>query len=312
MEIGFIVPNYPAEKRVALLPEHIDGFPNKIIIEKGFGNALGINDSEYVDKGCTVVDGREEVFDRCKVVFSLKLIQPSDYTYLKPNQMIVGWTHPFGSGSEFMAEQVRPKNLIIFDLDNINPSIYYKDQAVRFDAIPSNFVYKNSVNAGYASVLHALMSHGLFPVSDSKIAILSPGNVSQGAFMALAKFSCQTRMFYRKTLPELKRDIHQFDIIVNGIENDVNSDYILNRDDLKKTKKGCLIIDAAADAGYAIEGGEFTTFEKPITQLHHNYYYCINNTPTIFYRKASFDISESFSKYVYSINFKELYNQFID
>ena len=37
MRLGFIIPTYPGEKRVALLPEHIEGFENELIIENGFG-----------------------------------------------------------------------------------------------------------------------------------------------------------------------------------------------------------------------------------------------------------------------------------
>ena len=52
MKLGFIIPDYSCEKRVALLPEHILGFKNEIYIEKGFGKFLGISDEEYEKKGC--------------------------------------------------------------------------------------------------------------------------------------------------------------------------------------------------------------------------------------------------------------------
>ena len=65
MKLGFIKPTYPGEKRVALLPEHISPeFENELIIETGYGSNLGIDDAEYVSKGCTI-DTRSHIFQSC-------------------------------------------------------------------------------------------------------------------------------------------------------------------------------------------------------------------------------------------------------
>ena len=37
MRLGFVIPTYPGEKRVALLPEDIDNFENELLLEHGFG-----------------------------------------------------------------------------------------------------------------------------------------------------------------------------------------------------------------------------------------------------------------------------------
>ncbi|MCG4734868.1 N(5)-(carboxyethyl)ornithine synthase, partial [Casaltella massiliensis] len=76
----------------------------------GFGEFLDIEDVEYEKVGCKVLS-REEVFKQSEAIFSLKLIQPSDYDYIKKGQIIIGWTHPYGSGKSFMKEQAVPKEL---------------------------------------------------------------------------------------------------------------------------------------------------------------------------------------------------------
>ena len=72
MKIGFIIPTYPDEKRIALLPDDIDGFENEIIMEKGFGKNMNIDDSEYIAKGCKM-STRENIFATCDNIFCLKL-----------------------------------------------------------------------------------------------------------------------------------------------------------------------------------------------------------------------------------------------
>ncbi len=93
MKLGFLIPNHPNEKRVALLPEHVKGFNNELVIETGFGETLGISDAEYVKVGCTIAS-REEIFKTCEGIFSLKVLKPQDYKHIREGQIIVGWTHP--------------------------------------------------------------------------------------------------------------------------------------------------------------------------------------------------------------------------
>lgn len=308
-KLGFIKPNYPGERRVALLPEHIVDFENDIYIEKGFGALLDIDDEEYIKRGCTILE-RKQIFEQCNNIFSLKLVQKSDYPFLRKGHMIIGWTHPYGSGRTFFKTECQEKNIIIVDLDNITPRVFYKDEVIDLKHIPKNFIRKNSHIAGFAATMHALESYGLRPTSSTKVAILSPGNVAQGAFEAISLFGAEARMFYRKTMDEFYDAIHEFDIIINGIEVDSPGKYIISKEQLLKIKKNALIIDAAADAGNAIYGTDFTTFEKPLSDLFGKQYYCINNAPSIYFRTASYNISEAFSKYIYSNNC-DVYRQLV-
>lgn len=303
MKLGFIKPNYPNEKRVALLPDDINHFENEFIIESGFGSFMNISDEEYLAKGCTVKK-REEIFAECDSIFNLKLTQQSDYQFLRKNQMLFGWTHPTGSGKVFMKEQAIPKELIIVDLDNIYPCIYYNGSKIPIDFIPSNFIWENSFMAGLSSTLHALLSIGMIPDSNTNVAILASGNVSQGAFTAITKFNCKTRMFYRKTMHIFKQELEHFDIIINGIEIDKDNEHIITKKELTRAKRGCLILDAAADAGRAIEGTRYTTIDNPIYFENGLYFYEVNNSPSIFYRETSKIISRIFSEIVYKRDIK--------
>jgi N5-(carboxyethyl)ornithine synthase len=307
MNLGFIIPNYPNERRVALLPEHIENFKENIFIERGFGNNLDISDVEYEKKGCKILS-RKEIFDNCEAIFNLKLMQPQDYDFIREGQMIIGWTHPTGSGRGFMENQANVKKLVIVDLDNIYPTIYYDNNKYSIDFIPKNFIRRNSVIAGYASVFQALMAYGKMPDVNTKVAVLSPGNVSQGAYSFISKLGADVRLFYRKTMNEFISEINDYDIIINGIEVDNSDKHIINKKDLERVKKGALIIDAAADAGNAIEGSRYTSIDNPLYKEDGIYFYIVNNAPSLFYRNSSFEISRSFSKHVYSRNLEDFYN----
>lgn len=309
MRLGFIKPTYPGEKRVALLPEHIDGFHNELWIETGFGSNMNIADCEYAAKGC-IIKSRQDIFAECEAVFCLKLIQPEDYQYLRQGQMIIGWTHPTGSGTDFYNNVACKKDIKVIDLDNIYPSAYIKDRKIAIPFIPKNFIWRNSFFAGVATTQHALLEMGMYPDSNTKVAILASGSVSQGAYNYISKYGVDLRMFYRKTMNEFYDTIGEYDVIINGIEVDGTVAHIITKEQLKYVKKGCLIIDAAADAGNAIEGTRYMSLANPIYEEDGIFFYEVNNAPSLLCRKTSCEISKAFSQWVYKEDIKRFFDLF--
>ena len=295
MKLGFIIPHYSCEKRVALLPADIGNFPDEIWMEHGFGQLMDIPDEEYSQRGCYITD-RKNIFQECDTIFSLKLLQPDDYDLLRPGQMIIGWTHPTGSGTDFMKEQAIPKHLIILDLDTTFPRMYKNGKFIDLKCFSKNFICQNSFKAGSAAVLHAFLTYGTMPNGNMRIAVLGSGNTAQGAFHMLSRFTDSIRMYYRKTMSEFLSSISDFDVIVNGIEVDGTTEHIVSEEDLKRTKPHCLIIDAAADAGNAIATTKYTNIANPIYERDNRYFYCVNNTPSLIFRDSSIYLSQVFSK----------------
>ncbi|GAB2026854.1 Rossmann-fold NAD(P)-binding domain-containing protein [Lactovum odontotermitis] len=309
MILGLIKSNFPGERRVPLLPKDIQDFDNDLLVEEGFGSLLDIEDADYERKGCRILS-REEVFKQAEAIFSLKLIQPFDYPHIRNNQLIIGWTHPYGSGSSFMKEQAKPKDLVVVDLDNNSPKIFYEDEVC--DAgIPQGILYRNSFYAGAAGAMDALLKYGLIPDESVNIAVLGSGNVSQGAFYAVSKFTSKVRMFYRRTMPVFKDTLDAYDIIINGIEVGPENEPILSLQEQKKLKRGAFIIDTAADAGNAIQGDHFTKLSDSIYKENGLYYYVVPNTPSIAYRNISKYLSRQLSRYVFkedTARFNEIRN----
>lgn len=294
--IGFVKPNYPNEQRVALLPEDILKHReatcyDEICIEKGFGYWLGISDDDYLEVGCRILS-RHEIF-QLPIIFSLKLIQPTDYDMLADNQVIIGWMHPNGSGKNFCQSIAKQKQITIFDIDSVFPRIYTPDGLYKeVTGLPKHFFWRNSYIAGMAATKLGLDATGFDIVNRTRIAILGSGSVAQGAFCYLAQQGYQPRMFYRKTLDLFFDELAEFDLIVNGIEVDVDGMHILDNAALNKTKPDVLIIDAAADAGRAIQGTQYLSLQQPVGYTQGRTYTLVNNAPTLMHREASGVISE--------------------
>lgn len=110
-------------------------------------------------------------------------------------------------------------------------------------------------------------------------------------------------MFYRKTLDLFRESIEEFDLIVDGIEVDIDDVHILDEDLIRRTRDDLLIIDAAADAGRAIEGTRYLSLDNPIGQAFGRTYTLVNNAPTLMHRQASEFISEITTRYLLGRDF---------
>ena len=298
MNIGFIKSKYPNERRIALLPAGVPECFGRIIIEEGYGESIGISDEEYMKAGATIAK-RASIFRDCDYLHCLKLLQADDYQYLRKNQTIIGWTHPTGSGADFFKTVCQQKELNIVDLDSQFPKYYYMDTEKDLThIIPKGFIDGNSRLAGFSSVQHALLSFGIAPTDEERIAVLSVGNVSQGALRFIQRFSCNVDIFTRSNMDKFLGCIGEYDIIINGIESD--SGHVVGKDCVANIKKGCLVIDAAADAGGAIYGTKYTRIDSPLYESDGVFYYVVNNSPSLLYRQASKIICDVFTKYIYS------------
>ena len=162
--------------------------------------------------------------------------------------------------------------------------------------------------AGFSSTMHALLSHGIVSNANTEVAILACGNVSQGAYAAISKYNPDIRLFYRKTMHELKERISEFDIIINGIEMDNDKDHVIDNNEIKCLKSKCLLVDAAADAGRSIETTHYTTIDNPLNYKDDVYFYVVNNSPSVFNRESSNIISKSLSEHIFQKNIKRFYD----
>ncbi len=280
---------------MALLPEHVSSCVGEVVIESLYGASLGFDDSAYSSGGAKMAS-REEVFESCDFIYSLKILQPSDYSLLRRGQTVVGWIHPETHGKDFFQTVCQEKELKVVDLDNRNPSLFFGQKKVPLRSIRSGFLDENSKNAGFASAYQAFMSWGVLPWDVGPVAVLAAGSVSQGSLSYLNKMGHHVDLYTRSTMDLFLERIGSYRVVISGIDSPTT---VVSRSHLAKMADGSLIIDAAANVGGAIEGIRFTSIESPLYGEDGKYFYCVPNSPALFFRSASATISEAFATDVY-------------
>ncbi|WP_201566380.1 N(5)-(carboxyethyl)ornithine synthase [Psychrobacter immobilis] len=280
--IGFPISDKANENRRALTPNDLNKIinVNYIYIEEGYGEVLGYSDDDYRKAGANI-SIRSEVLKK-DIICDPKI---GDAKYLNEldNQVIFGWVHA-----------VQNQNITDILINKKLTAYAWEDM---FDQGRHVF-WRNNEIAGEAAIIHAYTLHGLFPYN-TKVALLGRGNIARGALKILTMMGAEVTVYSRHTEALLRKEIAQYDVVVNAILWDTSrKDHIVYKEDLKRMKKGSLIIDVSCDRNGGIETCIPTTLENPMYVVDDIVHYAVDHTPTLFYKTISHSLSESIVIYL--------------
>ncbi|MBZ0263095.1 Re/Si-specific NAD(P)(+) transhydrogenase subunit alpha [bacterium] len=176
MKIGVPRETYPGERRVALIPDSIPRLMKKgfeFLIESNAGKEAGFPDSQYEEKGATVVKERKDVFAKADVIFQVRTLGANkengkaDLAFMREGQLIIGTSEPL---SEFeAAEAIAKTGAISFSLELI-PRI---TRAQSMDVLSSM-----ATAAGYKAVLWSAETlPKFFPMFMTAAGTIAPSKV---------------------------------------------------------------------------------------------------------------------------------------
>ena len=280
--VGFPISTKENEKRRCLIPKHISSIKNKksIYIETGYGNVLGFTDEDYNRAGVHIIT-REEVLK--KDIICDPKIGDAEYLSQLKDQIVFGWVHA-----------VQNKNITEIMVKNKITAYAWEDM---YDSGRHVF-WRNNEIAGEAAIMHAYTLYGLFPYN-TKVAILGRGNVARGALKILTLMGADVMVYTRKMEQLFRKEISKYDVIVNAILWDTSrKDHIIYKEDLKRMKKGALIIDISCDRNGGIETCIPTTIDNPTYVIDGITHYAVDHTPSLFYKTISESLSEIMIMYI--------------
>lgn len=175
MKIGVLKETFPAERRVAQIPDTIPLLTkagHEVYVESGAGVEAGLPDSAYKAKGATLL-ARAEVFAKADVVFQIRGLGSNpdagraDLALMKPGQVIVAAFDPLGNAGA--VEDLAATNVIAFSLELV-PRI---TRAQSMDILSSQ-----ATVAGYKAVLLAAnTAPRMFPMFMTAAGTISPAHV---------------------------------------------------------------------------------------------------------------------------------------
>ena len=280
--IGFPISHKENENRRAIVPMHVKNIshPECLYFEKGYGDVLGIIDSEYEEVGCHIVS-HEETLEK-DIVCDPK-IGDADYLEELRDQTIFGWIH--ATQNRDITDKLLEGNLTAYAWEKM----FQKGRHV---------FWRNNELAGEAAVMHAFQCYGQMPY-ETDVAVIGRGNTARGAIKVLNMLGADVRQYDRRTEELLRDELGKFDVLVNCVLWDVmRKDHIIYREDLKRMKRNAMIIDVSCDRNGGIETSIPTSIAEPTYRVDGVLHYVVDHTPTLFHKTFTWNNSEVIWKYL--------------
>lgn len=281
--IGFLISYKNGERRRALIPDDLKSIKNvsSLYFEQGYGESVGFQDSEYLSYGVNMIP-RHEVLN-CDILVDVKLGDADYLDEIKEPKLLVGWAHAV-QNIDFTSAVLKGDHSILAWEEIFEDGRYV--------------FYKNREVAGEAAILHAFRYSGRMPY-DAKVAIIGNGQTAKGAFRVLAGLGADVDIYARKNEAQFKSNMFKYDVLVNCVMWDTNRlDRLIYKEDLKKMRKGTLIIDVSCDPHLEIETSHPTTIENPVYDVDGVIHYAVDNTPAMYPITVTKNLSHVFSHYI--------------
>ena len=269
--VGFPISHKENEYRRAIVPAHLKNIehPELLYFEKGYGEVLGIEDSEYEAYGSHIASHDEVLL---KDIICDPKIGDADYLEELDHQTIFGWIH--ATQNRDITDKLLASGLTAFAWEKM----FQKGRHV---------FWRNNELAGEAAVMHAFQCYARMPY-ETKVAVIGRGNTARGAIKVLNMLGADVRQYDRRTEELLRDELGQYDVVVNCVLWDVmRKDHIIYRDDLKRMKRNC-----------GIETSIPTTIEEPTYIVDGVLHYVVDHTPALFHKTFTWNNSEVVWSYI--------------
>ena len=146
--IGSVKEDLASEKRVSITPETVKKFIDlkfTVLIEKKYGEHLGISDEEYLNKGARLKNSTNEVLENSEVILKVNCPLLNEIDSIKNKSIIIGQFDPFLEKE--VINKLIEKEIAIFSL-NLLPRI---TRAQSMDVLSSQ-----ANLAGYRAVIESV------------------------------------------------------------------------------------------------------------------------------------------------------------
>ena len=278
--MGFVISRKNNEKRRAILPQDLVQVQHaaQLVFEEGYGDVLGLSDEDYRAVGAQIAT-REEVL-KCDAIVDVKLGNADYLDQLEDGKLLIGWAHAI-QDIKFTDGAIAGKHTVIAWEELFEGGRY--------------IFYRNREVAGEAAVLQAYQHCGKMPY-ETRVAILGNGHTAKGAMRILHGLGAEVDVYGKRLENLFKEKMVDYDVLVNCVMWDTTrTDRIIYREDLKRLKKGAMIIDVSCDPELEIETSTPTTIDNPVYTVDGIIHYAVDNTPAMFPHTITKVLSEGFA-----------------
>lgn len=295
MKIGLLKDIKNEEYRVIITPLEaktiiMDG--HEVLIETGAGERAGFADVDYAEKGVMIVDSAEKIWNEADIITKVKEIEPSEYKYLKKDQIIITCIHPAAHRDE--VDALLKNKVISFSAEDSHRYGSPNCEAAGKQGVLFGLESMLTINGGKGKFIS-----GLAGAPAMEVLVLGAGTVGMAAIDVLVSLGAKVTVAVTNIgkLRELKLRYNSIDTILSNKENikkilgriDMvincvkwtkgKKGYLIDKEMLHLMEKGSVLVDISNDYDAAIESFRETTHDNPRYIENGVVHYCVSNIP---------------------------------
>ena len=301
------------EYRIAMLPVGVEELikrGHEVIVQAGAGLGSGLADHDYLRAGATLVASGPEVFERADLIVKVKEPQASEFSLVRPGQLLFTYFH-FAASRELTDAMI----------DSGASCLAYETLRDSHGRLPlltpmSEVAGRMSIQQGAKYLEKPQMGRGILlggipGVAPAHITVLGGGVVGANAARIAAGFQADVvildvdldRLRYlddvmpanvntlysdrHNILEQLQRaDLVIGSVLIPGAK----APQLVLAEDLRQMKPGSVVIDVAVDQGGCIETSRPTTHSDPTFVVDEVIHYCVANMPGAVGRTSTFGL----------------------
>ena len=321
MKIGIPKEIKNNENRVSCTPAGVFALckaGHDVYVETTAGIGSGFEDGEYLEAGAKVVSV-EEVFAEADLIVKVKEYLPSEYHYLREDQMVFTYLH-IANNTDFAQALLDSKTTAIAyetvrDANGGLPLLTPMSEVAGRMAVQVGATMLQKNNNGRGLLLGGVP--GVFP---AEVVIIGGGTVGLNA----AKIACglgaivtvfdinASRMGYIDDISggtihtaynneyNLRRALKTADLVIGAVlVPGAKTPKIITEDMVQTMKKGSAIVDVAIDQGGCIETMDHTTtHDDPYFEKFGVMHYSVANMPGAVPRTSTMALSNATLPYI--------------
>jgi alanine dehydrogenase len=324
MIIGVLKEIKAEENRVSLSPGGVEFMRqngHSVLVEKNAGKASGFGDALYKQGGAEIVESSRDIFGKAEMIMRVKEPQPSEFEFLRENQIYFAYLHLAASedvtraminaGSINIAYETIQKE------DGTLPLLTPMSEVAGPMAIQQGAKYLEMAQGG-----HGVLLGGVPGVDPGTVVIIGGGAVGINAAKLASGLGAKVyildinldRLRYLSDVmpghcvtlmssPAAIRDVlPKADVVVGAVlVPGSKTPNLVTREMLKTMKKGSVLVDVSIDQGGCFETSKETTHTDPTYTVDGIVHYAVSNMPGALPRTSTLALNNATLPYVVEI-----------
>lgn len=309
------------EYRVGMTPNGVRELVaqgHQVLVENNAGAGIGFDNDDYIKAGASIYQLAADIYRDSDMIVKVKEPQPSEYSLLRAEQILFTYLH-------LAADRPQTEALIQSKATCIAYETITDDQGkLPLLAPMSEVAGRMSIQAGAHSLERAqggsgVLLGGVTGVKPAEVVIIGGGVVGvNAARMAVGaranvtlldsniavlreldcEFKGQVNLIYA-TQDNIERYVLAADLVIGAVlVRGAAAPKIIDKDLVKRMKKGAAIVDVAIDQGGISETSRATTHAAPTYNVDGVVHYCVANMPGAVAKTASEALTNATLPYV--------------